>query len=455
MMLDDSWSARRSGRVKHADDVRTDAEIDYARIVHSGSFRRLQGKTQILSLGDDDFYRTRLTHSLEVAQVAEGLVQHLKDVEQGELKEIIPSGAQVRALGLAHDIGHPPFGHGGEVALNYCMRDAGGFEGNAQTLRIVTALEPYSDHFGADLTRRTLLGLLKYPATKAQVANPQLQPKLLGSVTTFGALDPEQCKPAKACYDSDAEVIAWILDEFSSEDRRQLQAVEKLEGTDAKGKVKHGKTVAKSLDCSIMDEADNIAYGVHDMEDALALQLIDEEHFRAVVGEKLCKELLAQLQARPVQGVTASYDGIIAGLFGEAGPRKRLIGRLVHHFIKSANLDEQPQFDHPLLRYRLKLTSEAEALLKGFRDLINDHVIQNARVQQLDFKGQRLVVAVFEALISCPKSLLSPPVFAAFDKAGDDKRLICDYVASMTDGGLMRAYDRLFSPRMGTIFDRL
>ena len=126
---------------------RDDYGRDRARIIHSAFFRRLQGKTQVLGLGESDFYRTRLTHSLEVAQIAGGIAEYFKEKYRKcyEYSELIPEQNLIEAIGLAHDIGHPPFGHGGEVALNYLMRDCGGFEGNAQTLRICTQLGEYSE----------------------------------------------------------------------------------------------------------------------------------------------------------------------------------------------------------------------------------------------------------------------------------------------------------------------
>jgi dGTPase len=155
-------------------DARSPGDVDYGRVVHSASFRRLQGKTQILNLGDSDFYRTRLTHSLEVAQIAGGLIKQLRHNEPTHpALEHLPDHALIQAIACTHDLGHPPFGHGGEVALNYCMRDNGGFEGNGQTLRILSRLEKFSASHGSNLTRETLLGVLKYPVAYAQVANPR------------------------------------------------------------------------------------------------------------------------------------------------------------------------------------------------------------------------------------------------------------------------------------------
>jgi len=441
------WEARRSAASKHPSDARSHFEVDYARVVHSGAFRRLQGKTQILSLGDDDFYRTRLTHSLEVAQVGEGLVQHLSEVCPDLHRALLPSSALIRAIGLAHDIGHPPFGHGGEIALNYCMRDHGGFEGNAQTFRLLTRLEAYSIDHGADLTRRALLGTLKYPALRSSALNEAIYPKLADGPTTLALPDAASSRPAKACYDADRDAFEWVLEPLSQKDRDAFIQVE-VAGN------KHGKTTHKSLDCSIMDAADDIAYGVHDLEDALALGLVEEDEFRSAVSPEALDEVVSGLGGRGVEGVQASFDGVITALFGQPGNRKRMIGRLVHYLIRSTEITSDERFDEPLIALRLSMREEAGALLTAFRNLISATVINSARVQHLDFKGQRMVVASFEALMSAPSRLLPSPMQASFAESGGDPRLICDYLACMTDAGLLRLYDRLFSPRMGTIFDR-
>ena len=230
-------------------------EIDYARVIHSGSFRSLQGKTQILSLGDDDFYRTRLTHSLEVAQIASGIVQSLHAAPLPEnASKLLPTTPLISAIGLAHDLGHPPYGHGGEVALNYCMRHDGGFEGNAQTLRILTSLESFSEKDGADLTRRSLLGVLKYPAPFSRLADATLTPQLLAGPSSFAALDLAACKPPKAIFDEEHEVLNWILEPFCEADRERFVSIRSVDGG-------HDRTIHKSLDSSIMDAADEIAVG--------------------------------------------------------------------------------------------------------------------------------------------------------------------------------------------------
>ena len=147
---------------------------------------------------------------------------------------------RIEAIGCAHDLGHPPFGHGGEVALNYAMRDAGGFEGNGQTLRIVTRLEHFSDGAGANLTRRTLLGLLKYPVAYSRALNPALRPALQPGEGKIRTLDIPSSTPPKCYLDSEAEVVDWLLAPLTAAERTTFAAVETAAG-------KHGRSLHKSL----------------------------------------------------------------------------------------------------------------------------------------------------------------------------------------------------------------
>ncbi|HUD29169.1 MAG TPA: anti-phage deoxyguanosine triphosphatase, partial [Novosphingobium sp.] len=286
-----SWQARRENWNPQAEDAREDGDIDYARVIHSASFRRLQGKTQILNLGDSDFYRTRLTHSLEVAQIAGGLSRQLaKSFPEHVATALLPDRSLIHAIGCTHDFGHPPFGHGGEVALNYCMRAHGGFEGNGQTLRILARLESFSANAGANLSRRTLLGVLKYPAAFSAARNPQIVPQLLAGPSTIRVLDPRACKPPKCHFDSEQDVVDWILAPLTPSERDRFQTLEPVPG-------KHARTLHKSLDCTIMDVADDIAYGVHDLEDAIALGLVRKDAFAAAMDGR-CASFLDALKEK-------------------------------------------------------------------------------------------------------------------------------------------------------------
>lgn len=449
------WNDRREFFSRQVEDARNEGDVDYARVIHSASFRRLQGKTQILNLGDSDFYRTRLTHSLEVAQIAGGIAKQLAETfSSHDATLYLPSRSLIQAIGCAHDLGHPPFGHGGEVALNYCMRknsenQSVGFEGNGQTLRILSKLENFSATAGANLTRRTLLGVLKYPVMYSMAQNSNIIPCLVEGTSTIQIIDSKKSKPPKCYLDSEEGVVDWILQKLPASDKEEFQKVVTRDG-------KHNSSIHKSLDCSIMDVADDIAYGVHDLEDAIALKLIDEQQFRASVSEDVCGCFLDALKEKyPKETGNDIYNHLILGLFRDGGTRKRFIGRLVHHFITAIEYVEFEQFETPLIRYRVALKSAQRKFLDALQNFVTNEVIKSPRVQHLEFKGQTMVVAVFEALQSDPQRLLPQDTFSEFKNSDDDLRVISDFVSGMTDTYLLKTYERLFAPRMGSVFDKL
>jgi dGTPase len=435
------WEDRREPWAKQDDDVRHAFELDYGRVIHSASFRSLQGKTQILSLGDSDFYRTRLTHSLEVAQVGSGILQEFQHRHaEGEIREALPTPSLMDAVCLVHDLGHPPFGHGGEVALNYCMRGAGGFEGNGQTLRILTRLEEFSKDAGANLSRRTLLGTLKYPiAYSDALERPQRECDVTSATGTV-LLDRKADKPPKCYLDSEKDVVEWML--------APLRAEEASAVTDKR---------LRSLDCSIMNLADDISYGVHDLEDAVALGLVSLDDFMDEVKPAKWAAFLAKLAERyPEEFGENCFEAFAKRLFAAAPDRKRQFGRLIHYFLKNVEIaDRGTVFADPVLRFHAVLDGDAKAMLEELKDFVFGRVILGPSVQHLEFKGQQMVIRVFEALAHDPKHFLPRDVLRKFDAANGDLRVVCDHVAAMTDQSLLRLYDRLFSPRMGSVFDRL
>lgn len=444
-----SWSERRENWTPQTEDARADGDVDYGRVIHSASFRRLQGKTQILSLGDSDFYRTRLTHSLEVAQIAGSIARQLgKSFPDHPGAAHLPDRSMIHAIGCTHDLGHPPFGHGGEVALNYCMRDHGGFEGNGQTLRILSRIESFSSEAGANLSRRTLLGVLKYPLPYTQVRNLAIQPSLLKGTAVVSLLDVKSCKPPKCYLDSERDVVDWILEPLSLADRVRFEESDERPG-------KHALPRHKSLDCSIMDVADDIAYGVHDLEDAIALGLVSKDEFFAALLDK-CPTFLDALKAKyRNESGNDVFSAMVTDLFGGNASRKHCINRLVHHFVTAVEFVELPDFKEPLARYRVVMQSGQREFLNALQGFVVDKVITSPEVQHLEFKGQSMVVAVFEAINSDPKRLLPRDQYVRFVNSGSDVRVLCDFVAGMTDAYLLRTYERLFSPRMGSVFDKL
>ncbi|TYC89986.1 anti-phage deoxyguanosine triphosphatase [Novosphingobium sp. BW1] len=445
-----SWYERRESWSAQSEDAREDGDIDYARVVHSASFRRLQGKTQILNLGDSDFYRTRLTHSLEVAQIAGGLARQMaKSFPDHPATAHLPDRSLIHAIGCTHDFGHPPFGHGGEVALNYCMRRHGGFEGNGQTLRILARLESFSANAGANLSRRTMLGVLKYPTAFSQAANPYLEPRLLDGPSTLRVLDSRHCKPPKAYLDCEEDVVDWVLAPLPHHEREAFTTIKPRPD-------KHAKTLHRSLDCSIMDLADDIAYGVHDLEDAIALGLVARDRFAKAMETASAPFLDALKEKYPGESENDVFARLLEGLFGEdEGTRKRYISRLVHHFLTGATYHEESAFAEPLLRWRVHLEGPRRAFLDALQAFIVKEVIASPEVQHLEFKGQAMVVAVFEALAADPARLLPKAALVRYEASSGDIRIICDHVAAMTDTHLLKTYERLFSPRMGSVFDRL
>ncbi|MGL5813214.1 MAG: anti-phage deoxyguanosine triphosphatase [Aeromonas sp.] len=409
---------------------------DRARIIHSAFFRRLQGKTQVLGLGESDFYRTRLTHSLEVAQIGGGIAEFLKETyaDNEEILTILPEQNLIESIGLAHDIGHPPFGHGGEVALNYSMRDHNGFEGNAQTLRICTKLGEYSDCGGLNLTRRTLLGLIKYPSYHSSVVNREIY-------QDYGGVNLDSYHPPKCIFDCDKNHVDWILQAFNT-DQDLFQSYSTKSG-------KHGKPLYKSLDSSIMEMADDIAYGVHDLEDSIALRLVSERNWKNEVVD-IIRDPLRTL---PLSG---QIENLTQQLFsGENKTRKRAISYLVNYFVVSSVMEKQNKFSHNLLDYQAKLNPLQNEELKIFKDFVVKNVIKTPEVQTLEYKGQQMIVQLFDVIANNPSRLLPVKYYEKYLHEGENMRVICDYLAGTTDDYATRLYHKIFTPSSGSIFDRL
>lgn len=437
------WQARRAGKTKPRHrDHRDPYERDRARVIHSAAFRRLQAKTQVLGIAEGDFHRTRLTHSMEVAQVAGGIAGALRRTP-AVLKALHPHAPEqslAEAIGLAHDLGHPPFGHGGEVALNFMMRDHGGFEGNAHTLRLVAKREPFTESCGLDLTRRVLLGILKYPVSFAQLRRP----KTVSAPAHLEEVKAGDWKPPKCYFEEEQEVVEWLLTPFDEDDRERFQRFRSP--TESKA----GTALYKGFDTSLMEIADDISYGVHDVEDGIALELIRREHWVDVR-----KAFDERWSARVGCG---SFKELSIELFADSWRRKKAIGALVNGFVVSATLKRVRGFTHPLLRYNVTLPGPAQELLDAMKALAWNKMIAVPAVQTLEYRGQLVVMSLYRALCSDPHRLMPPKSGGRAADAPDENemaRSICDYVAGMTDGYAERMYERLFVPGKGSVFGKL
>lgn len=384
-------------------DGRDDFDRDRARVLHSAALRRLADKTQVVGPGSGDTPRTRLTHSLEVAQIARGIGKTLgADPDLTEL------------AGLSHDIGHPPYGHNGERALDEAARKCGGFEGNAQTLRILSRLEPKAvdsrgRSYGLNLTRASIDAACKYP---------------------WGPVDEEGNKRLKySAYSDDLDVLEW-----------------------ARAGAPAGK---KCLEAQIMDWADDVAYSVHDVEDGILsgritlsvlwdlveLAQLAEKGARVFGGQP--EDLLDaadRLRRMDLVSRAADFTGDLQGLTG----LKAMTSELVSRFVTACVTGTREKFgEQPLARYSADLVIppqvQAEVtLLKSVAVLYvmdeHSHMAEQERQRDRIFR-------VTEYLWQGGVGALDPLYRGWFAQATDDAaklRVVIDQVASLTENRLER-----------------
>lgn len=441
------WTQKYTEFLNHfpARPARIVYQRDRARVIHSASFRRLQSKTQIFGLHESDFYRTRLTHSMEVAQIGSGIVEQLiTDGEGQAYMDWLPSFYLIEAICLAHDLGHPPFGHGGEVALNYMMRHHGGFEGNAQTLRILACLGEYTPSNGIDLSRRATLGVLKYPTIYEQVIenNPAYLAQLNEpSVTDFKTWNMRAWHPPKSIYQEERAVFDWVLSPFSEADREKFTQLH----IPQQG---HAHTCYKAFDTTIMELADDIAYGIHDLEDAVAMKMVSRELWQAEVMQ------------HPAFCEAPLWDEVMTErLFsGSSKSRKHAVSKMVGLMVEHVYVIENDAFEHPLLRYQACLPPAQARVLDLLKRFVFKNVITIPEVKGMEYKGQLIVMELFKALEAnadrlLPSNTVKKLALAETERAR--KRVISDYISGMTNTYASKLYEKFFMPMSGSIFDRL
>lgn len=438
------WTQRREPyhQQRSNEDHRSSFERDLTRVIHSPAFRKLQRKTQILGTDEGDFHRTRLTHSLEVASIAKSMVRNLKS--RSKYTTQLPDDDLISAISLLHDIGHPPFGHGGEVALNYTMRNHGGFEGNGQTLRLITKNETSYGQCGLNLTRRSLLGILKYPV-RYSLLNHAIEQN---SNSNGRSLKVNDWLPPKCYLDSEQDIITWLLSPLTSEDSTLFQSYTEHQN-------KHNRSIFKSLDCSIMNIADDIAYGVHDLEDAIHLKLITIDHINTDTFRQL-------YQDANINNQLPNYELWLNNLFShDKQVQKSMFGALVNYFIISTSIlipEENQAFSEPLLALNAVLPIQAKSLLNHLKKVIYQYVIDSPEARTIEYGGQTVVLRLFKAISSNPSSLLDLANRDKYQQAtteNETMRVVCDYIANMSDEYAYRMHERLFGFNTRTVFERL
>ena len=400
-------------------DYRTAFQVDRDRVIHAHAFRKLQSKTQVFLSGEYDFYRTRLTHSMEVAQIGRSICHYLLSRGGPLTPDFHIDGDLVESVCLSHDLGHPPFGHSGERTLQELMKPYGGFEGNAQTLHLLTETI-YQDEAsvrGMSPTRALLDGVLKYKKLHREF--PQ-------APTNHFLYDPQ------VIYRDFVFGGAAIPD--------GLHTGEALNGF-------------KSIECQIMDWADDAAYSLNDIVDGVKAGFLTIDRIESwAAGEGIDAEgqfhletLFAAIRSDRLESVFADkIGGFITAC--RLRPRENFMSARTH-------------------RYAFELVIAPEALREAafFKKMANDIIFESPQLQQIEHKARKVLFSLWE---SCWRNyvekggrvihILPPRVGRLIDaepEVAGKARRICDWLAGLTDGMIVRTYKRLNDPDFGSIRD--
>lgn len=414
------WTERRRLRSADPVDGRNDYDVDYSRVVFSSSFRRLDGKTQIHQ-GTSDLPRNRLTHSLEVAQIAMGIAQRLAVANpDSTISQLVSSHSLVQVIGLCHDMGHPCGGHAGEDALNACLP----YEGNGQTLRIMTRLASHTPGYGFNCTRRTLLGVLKYPIAYSDAKKQDTPPPRMG-VSGQPLIGPEH-KPPKCYLDEERDVVDWMLAPFASD--REL-----VEGD-----------LIKTFDASLMDLADDFAYSAADLDDAIALDMMRPEWILEDIPGQDWEGLVEHL-GRSNRGTGPwTPERIVESYMAGSTSRKKMTGTLINYLLCGVGVLVDERMDDDLYRHRVRLESVRARFVDALKNSVFRRVIEAPSVQLDRVRIQKQIIEVYDAMTYRPMLYLPEKHRRLHAESANGDRIVADYIAGMTDQYLAETHRKMF-----------
>ena len=398
------------------EDHRTPFQIDRDRVLYTSAFRQLQNKTQVFLSGEYDFYRTRLTHSLEVAQIGRSIAAWLQTSSDLLSETFYIDPDLVEAACLSHDLGHPPFGHAGEHTLNHLLSKAGGFEGNAQTLRLLTKRIFSESNKGMNPTRAFADSVLKYKTLWSELVSEGAPPK------------------NHFLYDDQHNILDWTMG-----------------GNDFPVEFTPGKKrdSFKSLECQIMDWSDDTAYSLNDLADSTKAGFITTLKVEQWAESR---DLNAN-QAEAIEALLRAIRGNRLDAF---------VGKRIGQHIRATKLVDDVNIlsgESNRYRYRLEVDTDIEERCKVYKRISYELVFLQTGLKQLEFKGQEMLKQLWNVFqencfTTNNPHLLPPRISEEIQQAEQDSmkcRLLSDHLASLTDLSAKKLYLRLFSPTEGSI----
>lgn len=468
-----------------SDEYRSHFRRDFARVIHSHGIRRLAGKTQLFPCGESDFFRNRLTHSLEVAQIAKTIALKLNQTDSILTKnpKLKIDLDLVELAGIAHDLGHPPFGHQGEEMLAECMYSHGGFEGNAQTLRLLTKIEKKVHdgdlaksgfdksgndmRFGLNLTFRSLASVIKYDS---EISN-QIERNESGRKKIY-----------KGYYETEKDIVSKIKECVTGK--------------------KHFNDTFKTIECSIMDIADDITYSTYDLEDAFKAgfispidMLIQSNSFYETISNEVSKEIGQKVKTNDIKNILSDLIKFMFELPDEfiLGIKNLTEGELSQNEYMFLGQQYANKYNQMIVRNGYVRTNFSSQLIKASVDnvkfVFNEEIpslstidldldtririeilkriafmtqVLSPKLKSLEHRGKAIIEEIFHALT--PKNgagqLKHPDLlpddfknlYSQNTSPTHKYRTICDFIACMTDKYALDFYAKIKSVTHTSIF---